>query len=135
MFVERRPKMDGEAGVLPLINVVFLLLIFFMLAGSLGMVEPFEVRAPRSASGEGERSQRVIRLSMSVDGRFALDGQEMLRDILLERLSDMLIDDPTAGIELKADSRLPANHLVRFTYLLEQAGVESVFLVTLPDRP
>ena len=47
----RRPtrKPDSEERVLPLINVVFLLLIFFMLAGRLSEAELFEVTPPESA--------------------------------------------------------------------------------------
>ncbi|MBF2760984.1 MAG: biopolymer transporter ExbD [Ectothiorhodospiraceae bacterium AqS1] len=135
MFCERRRERDGEAGILPLINVVFLLLIFFMIAGSLGMVEPFDTTPPQSAAGKGERSPRVIRLSMSVDGRFALEGREMPEDILLERLGAILADDPAVDIRLKADHRLPANRLVGFTHRLHRVGVESVLLVTLPARP
>ena len=38
--------------MLPLINVVFLLLIFFLLAGRLAATDPFPVEAPHALSGE-----------------------------------------------------------------------------------
>jgi len=51
-FPERRPD-PTEERVLPLINVVFLLLIFFMLAGSLSVTEPFDIEPPASQSQGG----------------------------------------------------------------------------------
>ena len=63
-FEPPRPRNDEER-ILPLVNVVLLLLIFFMLAGRLAASDPFEIAPPRSASpkpvrgcGGGRRIRR-----------------------------------------------------------------------------
>ena len=59
-FELSRPK-TSEEGVLPLINVVFLLLIFFMLAGRLASVDPFRTEPPLSASeGLTQKHEMVV---------------------------------------------------------------------------
>ena len=51
--------LDSDAGILPLINVVFLLLIFFMIAGQLAEQAPFEVEPPASdAEAEDDGADR-----------------------------------------------------------------------------
>jgi biopolymer transport protein ExbD len=58
-FQPPRPKSDDER-ILPLINVVFLLLIFFMLAGKLASSDPFEIAPPRSDSAGGVESREIL---------------------------------------------------------------------------
>jgi len=63
--------MDGDASVLPLINVVFLLLVFFMVAGRLSGGDPFEVTPPESGT-EGPAATAPMRVLLAADGRLAL---------------------------------------------------------------
>ena len=50
MRFEQSRRNAGEERMLPLINVVFLLLIFLILSGRLSSVDPFQTEPPRSAS-------------------------------------------------------------------------------------
>jgi len=131
-FPERRPD-PTEERVLPLINVVFLLLIFFMLAGSLSVSEPFDIEPPASQSQSAHEPEAVMIL-MARDGRLALDNAAMSEDRLLEAVVEHIRVHPGATITLKADARLPANRLVRFTQALHAAGVEKLRLLTLPEE-
>ena len=61
-FTGRRRRPHREP-IVPLINVVFLLLIFFMLVGSVRPSEPLAVELPRAAAGkEPGRDGRVLYL-------------------------------------------------------------------------
>src|SRR5690606_29249188 len=75
----RRSRFDADAGILPLINVVFLLLIFFMVAGRLNEAEPFKVVPPVSQqAGPPEAAAlRVLAVLVAADGRLALNGRPM----------------------------------------------------------
>jgi len=131
-FPERRPD-PTEERILPLINVVFLLLIFFMLTGSLSMSEPFDIEPPASQSQSAHEPEAVMIL-MARDGRLALDNTAMPEDRLLEAVAEQIREHPEATITLKADARLPANRLVRFTQALHAAGLEQLRLLTLPEE-
>lgn len=117
--------------MLPLINVVFLLLIFFMLAGRLAAVDPFRTEPPRSAS-EGLTQAHETVVHVGADGRLALDGTIMgdevaLRDAVARR--GML-----RTVRLKADGQAPAVRVVAVMELLRDAGVENVDLLTVTLR-
>jgi biopolymer transport protein ExbD len=130
-FPDRRPD-QSEERILPLINVVFLLLIFFMIAGSLSVMDPFEVEPPSSAS-EGAHDPDGVTILMGNDGRLALDGEPLPEAELLVRIASRLAEEPLTPITLKADGAASANQLVRFTQALYEAGVEKLQLLARPE--
>lgn len=130
-FQDRRPD-QTEERILPLINVVFLLLIFFMIAGSLAVTEPFDINPPASLSDKDHEPDSLMIL-VSKDSQFALDNQPIDEAQLLGNIAKVLQDKPDTPITLKVDSGLPANQLVRFTQLLYAAGVKKLQLLTLQE--
>ncbi len=131
---EQRRQDGREASILPLINVVFLLLIFFMVAGSLSVTEPFKVDAPQSIS-EGTKAAEPMRLLLGSDGQLALDGQLMDEGELLAEVRLRLEADAGLRVQLKADANTVGNRVVLLMEGLRQAGVERLHLLTLPPSP
>ncbi len=72
-FHQPRPRKDEER-ILPLINIVFLLLIFFMLAGRLAASDPFNVDPAQSSSETPSETPEMLVL-VAADGQLALDGE------------------------------------------------------------
>jgi biopolymer transport protein ExbD len=129
-LVRQRPKNEDDR-ILPLINVVFLLLIFFMLAGRLAATDPFQIDPPVSAS-EGLVTVEDLLVQVGVDGRLALNGKEMGEDALSAAVAARLSDGTPAPVRLKADGTVEAARVVAIMERLREAGVESVQLLTLP---
>lgn len=127
LFESSRPRSEEER-VLPLINVVFLLLIYVLLAGRLASVDPFLTEPPRSAS-EGMTQVNEVVVYVGSDGRVALDGTIMNE---AELQSAIASHENLRTVRLKADGRAPAVQVVAVTDLLGAAGVEKVDLLTLP---
>lgn len=130
-FPERRQD-QTEERILPLINVVFLLLIFFMIAGTLTQTEPLEVSPPVSHS-EGEHDADLLIILMAADGRFALNNQLIEKPKLLSELAKKIAKQKQLQVNLKVDGKLPANQLVKFTQELNQQGLTKLKLVTEQD--
>ena len=134
-FQQPRPKNDDER-ILPLINVVFLLLIFFMLTGKLAATDPFKVNPPESIS-TAQAKEEVLLVSLSKEGRLALDHEEIeeayLVDTVMARISD-LDDDVEVRVRLKADSDAEAVQVVKIMKLLQEAGIDRLFLLTIPGE-
>ncbi len=130
-FEPPRPRNDEER-ILPLINVVFLLLIFFMLAGRLAASDPFEIAPPRSAS-EGPVATQDLLVLVGADGRLALDGEVLDEAALEAAVAERLSKDGDARVRLKADGRAEATDVVAVMELLRGAGVERLKLLTVPE--
>jgi len=132
MHFEPPRKTSDDERILPLINVVFLLLIFFMLAGSLSAVDPFDITPPRSASS-GEDDPEEIVVLVSADGRLALDGAPVPDAAFEEMLSARLEAAEGARVRLKADGQTDATRVVALMERLRAAGVTRVLLLTIQD--
>lgn len=123
---ERR---EPEENVVPLINIVFLLLIFFMVAGTLTETDPFEVEAPAAETGD-ELADEPIRILLGTGERYALDGEEMDREQLIEGVRKALEEHPERPVEVKTDAAKRSVEFLEFAEALREAGVASVLLVT-----
>lgn len=131
-FEARRPKNDEER-VLPLINVVFLLLIFFMLAGRLAVSDPFQITPPASTSA-GETGQQDMLVLVDADGRLALDGEIMSQTALREAVAARIERDGASPVRMKADGRADATGVVAVMETLREAGVDRLELLTVPEN-
>ena len=125
------PKREEDADpMLPLINVVFLLLIFFIMTGAMHAVDYFNVDPPTSSSDiQTELNELVILISS--DGRVAIDQGEVDEVDLQLTVSDKLARDADTVFRIKADGRVDAARVVEIMELIEAVGVRSVVLLAL----
>lgn len=118
---------DVEENILPLINIVFLLLIFFMLAGSMHTRAPFEVSPPDTANAVESNPDSDL-LAVGADGELALGGTVLDDAGLRERLSQREADRP---LQIKAHADVPAARLSELLALARDAGIARVRLLTV----
>lgn len=112
--------------VLPLINVVFLLLIFFMVAGRLAPGLPADVMPPKSTVASGDSNQ-PIRLVVNRDGRLFWHDEPMALADMPDRLDGISKDRP---VQLLTDAEIPVSLLRPALSALRDAGITDVLLVT-----
>ena len=123
----QRPKSDEER-ILPLINIVFLLLVVFMLAGQLTASDPFRVEPPLSST-EGQPKEQDTTILVGTDGRLALDGTVTEADALIQAIEARVARGDIGEVRLKADGQADAAQVVAVMELLRMAGVESLHLL------
>ena len=129
MRLDHQDPVPREANLVPLINVVFLMLVFFLIAGSL---RPFMVRGVSPAETEtaepGERPQGPI--AIDAEGAITAGGEPVAaQDLpaLLKARAPLLGDQPLFVI---ADRALPATVLLDFLEAAKAAGIEKTRLIT-----
>lgn len=123
-------KKDDDARILPLINIVFLLLIFFMVVGKLSVFEPFAVEPPASHS-QGAAEPEEIVILIAADGSLALNGKRLEEAALKTAVADLMAKDKTAAVRLKADGGADAVRVIAVMETLRKAQVKKVRLLTL----
>ena len=120
----------SDDHMLPMINIVFLLLIFFMLVGAITKPADTDVLPPESASAlipEISEQELVI----NTNGDLLWNGQ----DITLSELAVSVIQAPPEGVfSVKADASIAATDVIDVLDVLRSAGVSRVQLVTLARR-
>jgi biopolymer transport protein ExbD len=128
--LERRHRHPGSPDdrLVPLINVIFLLLLFFMLAGNLARLYDDQLRAPDSAS-ETLPPAALPELLLAADGSLRFEGVAVAHAELAARLG--AAGAARSGVRLLADARTEFARLEPVLAALREAGVERVALVTL----
>lgn len=130
---EPKPRDHGE-NVIPLINIVFLLLIFFMLAGTLSPPDPFDIEPPQTREGRTMDEPGRGLLLLSSDGSLAFEGDTLSLEELPVRVGERIEEeDGFLEITLKADAGTSATQLLDVMDALRDAGAESLKLLTTPE--
>ncbi|WP_170361777.1 ExbD/TolR family protein [Ruegeria arenilitoris] len=111
------------ASILPMINVVFLLLIFFLMTANLIKPEPFEVTPPKSTSDTDPKVERVLYVDKT--GRMSFEGEE--GNAALVALAT--ISETNSVVQVRADAQLEAKVVSGLLRGLAQAGLNRVELV------
>ncbi len=120
----RRPLLEP---MLPLINVVFLLLVFFMVAGHMAQQPPVAVQTPESQARHQPLEERP-RLALRSDGELLLDGEPLSREQLVAEAEQLL---GGKSPRLHADARVSSKELRPVLQALRDAGFDSIQLITL----
>lgn len=128
LFVERatyhRPSVEA---VLPLINIVFLLLIFFLAAGSLSSPLDKSIEAPvQTIEFESVETLPADWLYLGADGSLTYQENTLSKD----DISSTLI---ASNGTLFADRNVKGKILSEILNAYEQAGAENVLLLTEKD--
>ena len=116
----------------PLTDVVLMLLVFFMIAGKLAEADPFEIAPPRSAS-EGQPDTQDLLVLIGEGGWLALDGRLVESAELRSAVANRLSTNRRTVVRLKADALAPATQVIAVMELLQDAGIEELKLLTVPQ--
>lgn len=129
-MIQRQKQLRKEISLIPLINIIFLLLIFFMIAGQVQRLETLDVEEPVASEGKERRYLPVI-LYMDADGKIALNGdvikREDLRLLLRVSLENLKYD--IQAVTIKADKNSMAKQLVWLMDEVKKAGGREVSII------
>ncbi|MGI3170995.1 ExbD/TolR family protein [Pseudooceanicola sp. C21-150M6] len=127
----RTPQMTGEP-IIALIDVVFFLLVFFLLIGRMDATAPFDVVPPRSGAGE-DLPGGGITVAISAEGMLALDGAPRTEAELLTDLEARLATTPALLVRINAHRAAPLRLVLPLTSRIEAAGARDIVLVVTPE--
>ncbi len=127
MRFDTRPEEDYNLSLTALIDVVFLLLIFFMVSTAfIDFSRRIDIRLPevRAGTETGERIRQVV-IEVGLQGRITLNG----KDVTLAALESGLKakrDVPERTAVIRADHRLPYGLIIRILGICRAAGIYDI---------
>lgn len=129
MDIERTKKPIKQVSLVPLINVVFLLLIFFLVAGTVKEFEVLPVELPAADSGQLlDEGSIVVVLGAHQE---VLVNDELIQEVdLIPILEEQLSLNKERIITIKADATMQANRLIQMLDQIKLAGGQNISLVT-----
>ncbi len=115
----RRPRAES---IVPMINVVFLLLIFFLMTAQITPPDPIEVLPPEAQAGQPVKHPLVLHVSET--------GEVAFRSLRGDPALTALVEETGLGpISLRVDKRLAGGELARLVATLQGAGIANIELV------
>ncbi|WP_027849687.1 ExbD/TolR family protein [Marinospirillum minutulum] len=131
MQFKRQSLEPADVNITPLIDVVFLLLIFFMVSTTFPN-QQISLNLPTASTAEPQRDPlpQVSVLSLFADGRILFNEQEQTS---LKALEAELAQQPALeALLIQAESTTEHQQLVSALDLARRLGVEKVRLATQP---
>jgi biopolymer transport protein ExbD len=128
---KRQPASDDN--LIPLINIVFLLLIFFMVAGQIQRSDPHKIDPPDSINEQVLQQQNIAELLVTESGLLYLEGQLIAAQDLSEklRLGVTQASDPQSfTVQVKVDGDLDVAQLQSTLRSIKAAGLLRISLIT-----
>ena len=101
-FKKKTGGIKPEVNITPLVDAVFILLIFFAVSASFVYVGGIQVELPKAATAS-EVAKDVIRVSVDKDSRIEVDGAQISVNELYDVLQKAKNDNPTASLVIQAD--------------------------------
>lgn len=123
-----RRNTSSDSNLIPLINIVFLLLIFFMVAGQIQAQDGSDIQPPLADSAVGS-TPAMVDIQINRQNEILLDGKTVSPVQLQETLSDIRREE-SEHILIKADRDVSAKDLGALLDVLRMSGVRNIRLLT-----
>ena len=128
-ILEKRIRKKRLPNLVPLINIVFLLLIFFMLSGTLSKKDLFEVEPPLSYTGSNAESPEMTILIRN-DNKISLDDKIIPLNNLEAYLTSLLKNKSIEEVLIKADGNASSGTLSKVIRMIRNTGIKRAAIVT-----
>lgn len=132
MRIKRTVNEGGEINLTPIIDVVFLLLIFFLVATKFSDLErDVRVLPPSSRSARPVTAipQELV-INVTSEGKLLIAGSEISTDDLDRLLAAAVARNPGQSVIIRGDKRAVLQAAVNVLDLCERHGIARTFLTT-----
>ena len=120
---------DFKVDMTPLIDMVFILLIFFIVTTSFVREIGIEVKRP-VASSSTTKEKASLFIGISPEGRVYLEGKELDIRNVKARMERFLADNPSGSIVIVADASCPTGITIEVLDACRNAGITNVSVAT-----
>ncbi len=126
MEFDRSPRRSLSLPLTPLIDVVFILIVFFMLTTSFMRIESLELMLP--SSGKVSDKKEVTHIFVQENGELILGKRKIEPDELDETLVRLFSNDPSSPVMVLTDDGVTMQQLVAVMDKVTGAGGKSLFV-------
>ena len=135
-FGSRHSLEDPELNLTPLIDVVFCLIIFFVVTTTFDDRSALNIELPTASPSEALPVGEPLQVQIDAEGRYFIAGNEVLRRdgaALREALEQIAGDDRERSVILRADARTPHQAVVTAMDALGAVGFTKLSIATVPE--
>lgn len=140
MKFRRKPRENVEINLASLLDVVFILLLFFVVSSTFTRESQLKVELPEAESAEivQEEPGKHLEISIAADGSYALNGQALVKSDLATLSSALQREsagDNSLPLVISADGRTPHQAVVTAMDAAGKLGFSRLRITTVEAAP
>lgn len=128
MNIRRKLRSHAEVHTGPLNDILFILLMFFLIAATLANPNVIKLSTPK-AKGDTKTKQNVV-VNIDTKDRYIVNGKVVAIEDLRATLQPMVLKDSVnATIAINADKTVPVDEVVAVMRIARELGARTVLMV------
>jgi biopolymer transport protein ExbD len=128
MRFKRNKEDEPGLGIAPLVDIVFLLLIFFMLTSHFDIASGIRISLPKAAHRVLQQEKENITLVMDSNGMIYLKGKKIEDNELKKKIHLLVEKKDMIHLVLQADKDARHGRVVQIMDLAKSAGIRSIII-------
>jgi len=128
----RQKRSDLIVDLTPMIDVVFLMLIFFMVSTSFTANNSIKLDLPQSKAQAANKEEKQVVISIKADGQLYVQDERVKDADLRRRILNISKGDPNMRVVIRADADARHKRLVYTLDTIRELGMGKVGIATVP---
>jgi biopolymer transport protein ExbD len=120
---------EDDVNVTPLLDIVFIMLIFFIVTSTFVKEPGIDVERPQTQTGEFKRLASIL-VAISDENEIWINKKEVKLDEVRLRVEELKRENPKGEAVVQVDTGADSRYLVEVLNQIRQAGVDDVSVST-----
>ena len=134
MRIQRRSIKKARIEIIPMIDTIFFLLVFFMISTlSMTQFKGMPVNLPKAASGQQAPAESSA-ITINEEHQIFLDKQPVEKTSLADRLGGLIAKNPELLVVINADDGVEHGHVVEVMDIARSANVAKMAIAVKPKE-
>jgi biopolymer transport protein ExbD len=135
MRIQRRNPKKARIEIIPMIDTIFFLLVFFMISTlSMAQYRGMPVNLPKAAAGQQAPAESAA-ITIDKQAQIFLDKQPVDKSILGDLLGESLAKNPEMLVVINADDGVEHGRVVEVMDIARSANVAKLAIAVKPKEP
>ncbi|MGC8504301.1 MAG: ExbD/TolR family protein [Acidithiobacillus sp.] len=134
MNLRRRGMEEPEINVISMVDIVLVLLLFFMVTTSFVHQSHLSMELPKADQAPAGEPKTPITIDLNAAGQVSIGGQAIPMGDLAGRLKAMAARDPQRVIVLRADKNATQQYVIDVLDAAQAAGLNRISFATLSSH-
>ena len=128
---QAQPEEEAEINLTPMLDVVFIMLIFFIVTANFIKEPGLEINRPDSDTAEIQENAAIL-IAVGANDEVYMDGRRIDVRQVKANVVKMLADNPQGSVVIQADERAVADTIIKVMDGAREAGVNAISLASEP---
>ena len=126
----QRQEADEDVNVTPLLDIVFIMLIFFIVTSTFVKEPGIEVDRPEAMTAEERKFAKII-VAISEDDEIWINKEQVTLEEVRVRVEELRRENPKSTAVIQADTQARSRMLVEVANQIRDAGVSEIAVSTV----